>query len=123
VTAAIHVAVLDDEPSIRTALIRLLTAAGMAVVTYETASQFFNAVGIKVPDCLVLDFQMPGMSGLEVLKELNQRGIRIPTIIITGHDDKTARDACIEAGAAACQLKPLDAEQLIGTIRTIGAKP
>ena len=119
----IHVAVLDDEASIRTALVRLLTAAGMVVATYETASQLFNAVAIKAPDSLVLDFQMPGMSGLEVLKELNRRGIRIPTLVITGYDDKAAREACIEAGAAACQLKPLDADQLIGAIRTISARP
>jgi CheY-like chemotaxis protein len=112
----IHVAILDDDPSIRTALGRLLVAVGMAVDASDTSDQFLESVALKRPDCLLLDLQMPGISGLDVLKDLNQRNIRIPTIVITGSNATDCHSECLNAGAITCLRKPLDAEQLIQTI-------
>jgi FixJ family two-component response regulator len=120
---SLHVAILDDEASIRKAISRLLTTAGMVARTYATSGELFESIALKCPDCLLLDLQMPEMSGLDVLKCLNQRHIRIPTIVITGHDEKYSREACMNAGAVAYVLKPLDADILIETIENICGKP
>ena len=120
---ALHVAILDDEASIREAISRLLTTLGMVAHAYATSDELFKSVALKHPDCLVLDLQMPGMSGLDVLKYLNQRQIRIPTIVITGHDEKNSRGACMNAGAVAYLLKPLDVELLVATIENISGDP
>ena len=74
-----HVAILDDDPSIRTALGRLLKAEGMVVGSYATSDQFFGTLALERPDCLLLDLQMPGMTGINVLDRLGQLGVRIPT--------------------------------------------
>ena len=115
----IHVAILDDDPSVRTALARLLKATEMAAHAYATSGELFQSITLKCPDCLLLDLQMPETSGLDVLQYLNQQHIRIPTIVITGHDEKTSREACIKAGAVAYLLKPLDVDQLLQTIGKI----
>jgi len=122
-TRDVHVAILDDEASIREALSRLLTTPGMIARAYATSDELFESVALKCPDCLVLDLQMPDMSGLDVLKYLNQRQIRIPTIVITGHDVKNSREACMNAGAVSYLLKPLDVELLVDTIENICKKP
>ena len=122
-TQVIHVAILDDEASIRGALSRLLMSPEMVVDTYATADLFFDSLASKIPHCLVLDLQMPKISGLDVLKYLSQRHIHIPTIIITGHDEKHSREACMNAGAVAYLLKPLDVEILVDMIEHICRKP
>ena len=114
-----QVAILDDDPSIRAALCRLLRATGMVGYAYETGDQLFEAIALKRFDCLLLDLQMPGMGGLAVLNYLGQRNIRIPTIVITGHDGAGSRLACLNAGAIAALRKPIDAEQLIQTIENV----
>jgi len=119
----IHVAILDDEPAIRTALGRLLKAAGMVVRAYATGDQLFESIAQERPDCLLLDLQMPEMSGLDVLKHLGQRHIHIPVIIITGQNNENSREACMNAGAVAYLLKPLDVELLVDTIENICKKP
>ena len=118
-----HVAILDDEPSIRTALGRLLKSAGMVVDSFADSSQFFAWLELKTPHCLILDLQMPGLNGLDILGHLVKRPIHIPTIIITGHDAKGMREACLNAGAAAYLRKPLYADHLIQTIREVREAP
>ena len=114
---AIHIAILDDDPTIRIALVRLLKAAGMVPRAYATGTELLESVALKCPDCLLLDLQMEAMSGLDVLTYLNQRLIRLPAIVITGKNEEASREACMNAGAVAYLLKPLDAGQLIEEIR------
>jgi FixJ family two-component response regulator len=114
-----HVAILDDDPSIRTALSRLLKASGMIARAYATGEELFESLALNCPDCLLLDLQMPKMSGLDVLNCLRQRQIRIPTIVITAHSEAGSRSACLNAGAVAYLHKPLDADQLVQTIETV----
>lgn len=114
-----HVAILDDDPSVRTALGRLLRTAEMIVDCYATGDQFFASLALNSPDCLIVDLQMPLMSGLDVLKCLRQRHIPIPAIIITAHDEAGSRTACLNAGAVAYLSKPLDIDHLIQTIMKV----
>ena len=97
--------------------------AGMVVDTYATASLLFNSLALRIPNCLLLDFQMPEMSGLDVLRYLDQRQICIPTIVITGFEENGSRETCMKAGAVAYLLKPLDADLLVETIVNICGKP
>src|SRR5436190_1403132 len=92
----IHVAILDDEAAIRKALTRLLMTARMVAHAYATSDELFESFTQNRPNCLLLDLQMPEVSGLEVLKYLNQRQMRMPTIVITGHDEKNSREACMK---------------------------
>jgi FixJ family two-component response regulator len=72
------------------------------------------------PDCLIVDLQMPEMSGLDILQHLTRRGIQIPTIVITAHGDSRARERCESAGAVAFLLKPLQDTSLFSAIDAAG---
>jgi two-component system nitrate/nitrite response regulator NarL len=115
----IYVAILDDELSVRTSLVRLLESGEMVAHGCATSSELFDYVALKRPDCLLLDLQGREMNGLDVLKYLNQWDFRIPTIVITGSDDEVSREACMNAGAVAYLRKPLDPGQLVQMIEEI----
>lgn len=110
------VAVVDDEEPVRKALGRLLRAAGLAADCYASGQEFLKAVDLGNPSCLVLDLHMPGLSGFEVLQRLHARGPRLPTIIITGHDEPENEVRCLAAGAVAYMRKPFDDNVLLETI-------
>jgi CheY-like chemotaxis protein len=95
----------------------------MVVQTYATGDELLESLALKCFDCLILDLQMPKMSGLDVLNHLRYRQIRLPTIVITAHDEPGSRSACLNAGAAAYLCKPLDADHLIQTIGTVCVTP
>jgi FixJ family two-component response regulator len=111
-----RVAVLDDDQSIGSAISRLLRTSNIQADSYVTCIELFNAVAQSPPDCLILDLQMPGMNGLDVMHYFANRGIHLPTIIITAHDEAGSRQSCLEAGAKAYLRKPLDAEELFRAI-------
>jgi FixJ family two-component response regulator len=108
-----HIAVLDDDLSVRNAIRRLLEASGLRVTCHSTGMQLLAAMEAESPDCLVLDLQMPGMSGTDILHYLDHIDARLPIIIITAHDDVGSPDLCLAAGATAYLRKPLDAEELL----------
>ncbi len=113
----LHIAILDDDQSVRTALGRLLNASDMNAEAFATGVELFSSFAQKgKPDCLVLDLQMPGMNGLDVLNYLREMNLRVPTVIITAHDEPGACEACIRAGAALHLRKPLDANALLAAI-------
>lgn len=111
-----RVAVLDDDQSIGSAISRLLRTSNIEADSYVTCIELFNAVAAHPPDCLILDLQMPGMNGLDVMHYLSNRDIHLPTIIITAHDEAGSRQSCLEAGAKAYLRKPLDADELFRAI-------
>ena len=113
------VAVVDDEESIRKSLRRLLMAADLDALVYASGQEFLDALRERQPDCLVLDLQMPGLTGLEVQRALMAAGVRFPTIIITAHDEPEARARCISAGVAAYLCKPLHDEMLLDAIANV----
>jgi FixJ family two-component response regulator len=113
------VAVVDDEESIRKSLRRLLMAADLDAMVYASGQEFLDALRERQPDCLVLDLQMPGLTGLEVQRALTAAGVRFPTIIITAHDEPEARARCMSAGVAAYLCKPLHDEMLLDAIANV----
>jgi FixJ family two-component response regulator len=118
-----RVAIVDDDASVRKALTRLLGILHFSVESYETAQEFVEALQCGVPDCLVLDLQMPEMNGFDLQQYLRRMGYRIPTIVITAHDQTGLREQCEAAGAAAYLLKPLGQDELIAAIRATATKP
>jgi FixJ family two-component response regulator len=117
----LRVAVVDDDPSVRRALERLLRASDYEPSTYESGPALLAAVGTLSPDCIVADLQMPEMTGLEMHLSLVAAGIRIPTIIVTGHDEGDYRARCASAGVAAYLLKPLERDTVMSAIgRALG---
>jgi FixJ family two-component response regulator len=116
-SASVRVAIVDDDPSVRRALKRLLRASGYDPSTYESGPAFLASVRSLAPACLVADFQMPDMTGLELHLHLVEAGIRIPTIVITAHDEADYRQRCVAAGIAAYLPKPLERDVVISAIR------
>src|SRR5262249_5557347 len=84
---AIRLAVVDDDASVRKALARLLNVAPFVTATFGSAQDFLDSLPLNIPDCLVLDLQMPEMTGLDLQEQLARIGIQIPTIIVTAHDE------------------------------------
>lgn len=117
------IAVVDDEESVRKAVVRLLQAAGHTARGFATGSDFLHSYLDEPAECLLLDLQMPGLSGADVLRALNRSGARIPTIIVTAHDSPGAREECKRLGAVAYLCKPLDERVLLTTLQTALGTP
>lgn len=111
-----RVAVVDDDPSVRKALQRLLRASDHDADAFGSAQDFLDSLPASIPDCVVLDLQMPGMNGLALQRELAQAGRRLPSVIITGHDEPGMQARCLAAGAGAYLRKPLDSKALLAAI-------
>lgn len=111
------IAIVDDDAPVLKALRRLLRGRGFEATTYGSASEFLTALHHQRPDCLILDLQMPGMNGLELLQHLKSLGIKVPTIVITAHGGENAAERCIAAGAVAFLAKPLQNAPLFDAIR------
>jgi CheY-like chemotaxis protein len=103
-----HIAVVDDDKPIRKALVRLLRAGDFTVESYSSGPEFLASLKGHCPDCIVLDFQMPQVNGLDVLKDLRARHVGVPVVIITAHDEPIVRANCLAAGASAYLCKPID---------------
>jgi FixJ family two-component response regulator len=110
------IAVIDDEPGIRKGLSRLLRAADLAPRMYESAQAFLGDQDEQPPDCVVVDLQMPGLSGLEMQTLMKRDGSRTPIIVITAHDEPEVQRRCLALGAVAYLCKPLDGEELLDVI-------
>ena len=111
------IAVVDDDESVCRAVCRLLRSAGFAPHGFAGGQEFLESWPSEPPDCVVLDLRMPGMSGIEVQSKLNQIWGRVATIFITAHDHPQARRECLDAGAVAYLLKPMNSRQLLGAVR------
>jgi len=116
VESAPYVAIVDDELQVRRALDRLLKAAGLEAQAFGSGAAFLRGAALRAPDCLVLDLHIPGMSGLELLRELKASGRRIPTVVITADDTAETRRRCEAEGASAYLRKPLDDRLLLNAI-------
>lgn len=117
----LSVAVIDDEPAVRKGLSRLLRTADFEPRTYESAQEFLDRPAGEFPDCLIVDLQMPGMSGMDLQVILRRDHARLPVIIVTARDDPKAHERCLALGAAACLCKPLDCDTLVDVIHSVTA--
>jgi FixJ family two-component response regulator len=109
--------VVDDDPSVRRALGRLLRSAGMKVRPFESAEQFLDSEFTDENACLVADVRMPGLSGLDLQKRIVERGAVLPVIFITGFDTEETRALAKQSGAAGYFRKPVDDQALLDAIR------
>ncbi len=110
------IAIVDDEDSVRRALSRALRVSRFDVVTFSSGQSFLDYLQTRVPDCAVLDFQMPGLTGRDVQRQLTLAKIKIPIIVVTAHDQPAIREQCLADGAVAYLAKPLRREHLISVI-------
>lgn len=108
------IAVVDDDAGVRAATADLLNAHGLATRGFASAEQFLRSREGRKADCLILDLQLPQMSGLELQRELLRRGLSIPVIFATAEDDPDGRlqTRLLGAGAVAVLRKPFDPERL-----------
>jgi FixJ family two-component response regulator len=111
------IAIVDDEVSMLRALRRLLTSAGFASETYTSAEEFLRSGLQPGVGCLVLDVQMPGMTGLDLLVHLAVSGVTLPVIIITASTDEQTRLHAEQAGVVAYLCKPFEEDALLEAIR------
>ena len=109
--------VVDDDDAVRRFLSGLIASVGLNVETYASAQEFLDAYERGRAGCLVLDIRMPGMSGLELQKELVERNIQIPVIILTGHGDVQIAVQTMKAGAFDFIEKPFNNELLLDRIQ------
>ena len=112
--AVIHL--IDDDDGVRKSLAFSLTAAGLAVRTYESATAFLEALPGLQPGCVVSDIRMPGMDGLELQRRLIELRISLPVIIMTGHGDVGLAVEAMKAGAVDFLEKPFDDDVLLSAI-------
>ncbi len=109
--------VVDDDPSVRRSTERLLRSAGFKVQTFGSAREFLDSHRSEGPGCLVLDVRMPGLSGMDLQRELAQSGIHIPIIFITAHGDIPMSVRAMKAGAAEFLTKPFRGRSLLDAVR------
>ena len=110
------VAVVDDEESVRLALARMLRASSFEVSIYRSGEEFLESIKTVVPDCVVLDFQMPGLTGRDVQRALSAAKVSLPIIIVTAHDQPSLREKVLADGAVAYFTKPLRRDNLIAAL-------
>ena len=114
--------VVDDDPSVRTSLARLLEAAGYTVETFASAREFLARAPHAGPCCLVLDVRMPGLTGLELQEALAATGRQMSIVFISGHSDVPMSVRAMKAGAIDFLAKPFDVEELLTAIQRCVAK-
>ncbi len=116
-TIASPVFVVDDDASVRTSLKFLLSTVGLQVESFDSADTFLHKKLPDAPSCLVLDVRLPGLSGIDIQRELAARNIRIPTIFLTGHGDIPMSVRAMKAGAVEFLTKPVRDQDLLDAVR------
>lgn len=114
--------VIDDDVAVRRFLSGLIGSVDLGVTTFASAQEFLDAYEPGLPGCLVLDIRMPGMSGLELQRELSRRAIALPVIILTGHGDVQIAVRAMKAGAYDFVEKPFNNDLLLGSIQSAVAE-
>ena len=109
--------VVDDDPSAREGVARLIRSAGLLTKTFASGEEFLAAPRPRQPGCLVLDVNLPGLSGLDLQEELGKSGSAVPIVFLTGHGDIPMTVRALKAGAVNFLTKPFDDEDLLNAIR------
>jgi CheY-like chemotaxis protein len=120
-----YVAIVDDDAAMRGALARLLRVNGIKSRSYPSAHALLHAIAhySEMPECLIVDVNMPEMTGIELQRELLDRGLRIPTIVVTACDDKSIAASAASLGATAFFLKPAPRDLLMTAINSAKKQP
>jgi FixJ family two-component response regulator len=112
------IAIVDDDESVRTAMSDMVETFGFTARTFGSADEFLNSAALDDTACLILDVQMPGMSGLELYDRLNASGHRIPAMFVTAFHDARVHDRAMRAGAVCCLAKPFNRNELLTCIHS-----
>jgi FixJ family two-component response regulator len=110
------IAIVDDEEPVRTGLSRLLRSRGLRVIAFGSGEEFLRGLDHQEADCALLDLQMPGVTGIEVLDRLRVRDSPLRVVVMTAHDEPGLKKSCISNGAVGYLLKPMDSHTLMEAI-------
>ena len=111
------IAIVDDDPSVREGLSRLMGSVGLRTETFASAQELLDRLQSEAPTCLVLDLELPGLSGLDLQKRMSEGELGIPIVFLTGHGDIPASVQAMKAGAIEFLTKPVDEQQILRAIR------
>ena len=111
--------VVDDDPSIRKALERLLRSAGYHALTFESAEEFLDSTAAPGKGCIVLDIRLPGISGLDLHEKLASAGAKYSVIFMTAHDSPQWRERAKKMGSVAYLNKPFPEQTLLDAIQLV----
>ena len=117
--ASALVAVVEDDPACRIALGRLLRAEGFDVALFESAEAYLGAAVPAPPVCVIVDVQLPGMSGLDLQRRLHDEGNGTPVILMTGASEMSVQTRAERIGCAKFFWKPVDSDALLETLASI----
>src|SRR5260370_14070889 len=109
--------IIDDDPLYRSSSERLVRSVGFSVQSFESARDVVSSRRHNVPWCLILDVRLPGLSGLDLQRELAEAGLHIPIIFVTGHGDIPMSVQAMKAGAVEFLTKPFRDQALLDAIR------
>ncbi len=109
--------VVDDDPFARDGIADLIRSAGLTAETFASGEEFLSAPRPKVPSCLVLDVNLPGVNGLDLQQELAKWEVQVPIVFLTGHGDIPMTVRAVKAGAANFLTKPCDGEELLNAVQ------
>ena len=117
-TADADVHVIDDDEAVRESIDFLLRSAGLSVQTYDSAASFLDAAPKIAAGCIITDVRMPGLSGIDLLRRLQEMQIGLPVIVITGHGDVPLAVEAMKCGAVDFLEKPFDDDVLLTSVRS-----
>ena len=112
------IAVVEDDPGVRTALQQLLRSAAFDTLTFGSAEEFLSAGALELADLLIADVNLPGITGVALVQRLAASGSLLPAILMTGRDDPATRHLIRQAGPVRRLRKPFSDDDLFGAIRT-----
>jgi FixJ family two-component response regulator len=110
------IAIVDDDASVQRGLQRLVRSAGWKVETFASAQEFLARSRTELPNCVLLDLQLPGLSGLDLQKRMAEVGLEIPIVFLTGHGNIPVSVQAMKAGAVQFLTKPVDEQELLQAI-------
>jgi FixJ family two-component response regulator len=110
------IVVVDDDPSVRRSLTRLLSTHGFEVTSYESAEALLAEISVAPPDCVIADLAMPGLNGLDLQKSLAQLELDFPIVFVTGAGDIRSSVTAMRAGAVDFLAKPVEQQELVDAV-------
>ncbi|MGZ7056751.1 MAG: response regulator transcription factor [Candidatus Angelobacter sp.] len=112
------IAIVDDEALVRMSLERLVKSAGYRCQSFASAEDFLQFGNREATDCLILDLMLPGMTGLDLQRQLADEGFQIPIVFISAHDSPRERARAIQGGAITYLVKPFDGQDLLEAVHS-----